>query len=206
MRTVKLELNPAHDEDVISALEVLNKIEILTTFMLSPGRYVNIWRVWARDSRIKELGASEWIERITVLAEGEDECLCLVEGNARPIVSLVMDYGCYFDFPITIEKEKVSLSIVGEAASIASLVRYLRGKKDFNIISVKNYSINHDGLADTLTERQQEVLEAAFEGGYFDLPRRKTSSIIARELGISHSTFLEHLRKAVRRIIIEIFE
>ena len=52
-----------------------------------------------------------------------------------------------------------------------------------------------------LSERQYEVVMAAVTAGYYDWPRRTEVERIAAELGIAHSTFLEHLRKAERKLI-----
>ncbi|WP_458209945.1 helix-turn-helix domain-containing protein [Haladaptatus sp. NG-SE-30] len=51
-----------------------------------------------------------------------------------------------------------------------------------------------------LTDRQLEVLQAAFEMGYFERPKRANATEIAAELGISQSTFTEHLVTAQAKI------
>lgn len=54
-----------------------------------------------------------------------------------------------------------------------------------------------------LSTRQAEALQAAVEAGYFEWPRRTDAKTIAAELGISHPTFLEHLRKGERKLLSE---
>lgn len=56
----------------------------------------------------------------------------------------------------------------------------------------------------SLSTRQLEVITLANEAGYFDWPRRADAETLADELGISHATFLEHLRKAERKLIDEV--
>lgn len=51
-------------------------------------------------------------------------------------------------------------------------------------------------LADTLTDRQRVVAEAAYFGGYFDTPRLQSGEDIAESLGIRATTFHQHVRKA----------
>jgi hypothetical protein len=51
-----------------------------------------------------------------------------------------------------------------------------------------------------LTEKQRTVLLAAFRHGLYDVPRRATGEAIARRIGMSRSTFDEHLRKAESRV------
>ncbi len=64
------------------------------------------------------------------------------------------------------------------------------------------------GLADTtattealLTDRQREVVEAAVELGYYDVPRTASQNDVASELDCAPSTIAEHLRKAESRIL-----
>lgn len=53
----------------------------------------------------------------------------------------------------------------------------------------------------TLSSRQSEVVEAALDAGYFDWPRRTDAAELAAEFDIAHSTLLEHLRKAEKKLI-----
>ncbi len=52
-----------------------------------------------------------------------------------------------------------------------------------------------------LTHRQLEILETAYEKGYFDRPRRSNATEIAAELDINPSTFREHLTAAESKIL-----
>jgi DNA-binding CsgD family transcriptional regulator len=54
---------------------------------------------------------------------------------------------------------------------------------------------------DTLSHRQREVFELARQRGYYHSPKRATASELANELGISTSTFHEHLHKAEEKIL-----
>ena len=51
-----------------------------------------------------------------------------------------------------------------------------------------------------LTPRQREVLQTAFEMGYFERPRTANATEVAAELDISISTFTEHLAAAQHKI------
>ncbi|WP_136715652.1 helix-turn-helix domain-containing protein [Halorientalis salina] len=52
-----------------------------------------------------------------------------------------------------------------------------------------------------LTERQREVIETAYEMGYFEHPRETNGSEIAETLDISLSTFTEHLTIAQSKVL-----
>ncbi|QLH82976.1 bacterio-opsin activator domain-containing protein [Halosimplex pelagicum] len=51
-----------------------------------------------------------------------------------------------------------------------------------------------------LTDRQREVLEAAFDAGYYEWPREATGEEVAEGLGITSATFSEHVHAAERRL------
>ena len=47
-----------------------------------------------------------------------------------------------------------------------------------------------------LTDKQQDTLAAAFEHGYYDIPRKTAAKDLAEELNISHQALSEQLRRA----------
>lgn len=56
-----------------------------------------------------------------------------------------------------------------------------------------------------LTDRQREVLQAAFEEGYYEWPRKATGEAVAAKLGIASPTFSEHIKAAERKLISLLF-
>jgi len=55
-----------------------------------------------------------------------------------------------------------------------------------------------------LTDRQLEVLETAYEMGYFKRPRRANATQVAAELGIDPSTLGEHLALAQSKLLADV--
>lgn len=62
-----------------------------------------------------------------------------------------------------------------------------------------------DPLSD-LTERQVEVLEAAYVGGYFENPRQISGEDLAESFDISGSAVYKHLRAAEKQLLDQLFE
>lgn len=58
---------------------------------------------------------------------------------------------------------------------------------------------------ESLTERQREVLEAAYHAGYFRWPRESTAEEVAESLGISSPTLHKHLRRAEEQLLNSLF-
>lgn len=52
-----------------------------------------------------------------------------------------------------------------------------------------------------LTERQEAVIRAAFEHGYYDFPRRISGARLSKKLGVSRSTLSETLQRAERKLV-----
>lgn len=57
-----------------------------------------------------------------------------------------------------------------------------------------------------LTDRQLEVLRAAYELGYFEQPRAANATEVAEKLGITQSTFSEHLLAAQSKLFADVLE
>lgn len=57
-------------------------------------------------------------------------------------------------------------------------------------------------IEDSLTRQQIDVVLKSYEMGYFDWPRQATGEEISDELGLSSPTFHQHLRVAMRKIIV----
>ncbi|MFB6075185.1 MAG: bacterio-opsin activator domain-containing protein [Haloarculaceae archaeon] len=57
-----------------------------------------------------------------------------------------------------------------------------------------------------LSPRQQEVLEAAFDAGYYERPREASGEELADGLGISSATFSQHIRAAERSVLSLLYE
>lgn len=61
-------------------------------------------------------------------------------------------------------------------------------------------------VSDRLTDKQWEVLQAAFLSGYFDSPRGTTAQELADSLGIASSTLHQHLQAALRKTLGEVLD
>ncbi|MFD1599315.1 helix-turn-helix domain-containing protein [Halobellus rarus] len=60
-------------------------------------------------------------------------------------------------------------------------------------------------LSTQLTEKQREVIQTAFEAGYYDWPREATGEDVAAELEIASATFSEQIHAAERKLLSALF-
>lgn len=75
----------------------------------------------------------------------------------------------------------------------------------YRILSLKEAEFASSVLS-RLTDRQREVLRAAYDAGYYAVPRTASSQAIASRLGLEAATVVEHLRKAEKRLLDAILE
>lgn len=149
-------------------------------------------------------------ETVNVLTDG-DQC-CLVE--------FVVGDGCPARFlaergaiPTTVEGTPDGGTIVAEVLprhDTGAIVSAFEGSHPVELVAKRgrdrptpllSQGELQSSILDRLTDRQREVLDAAFDAGYYERPRRKTGEEIAEDLGISPTTFQEHVRAAERKLV-----
>ena len=82
----------------------------------------------------------------------------------------------------------------------------LTGKREReDVTPLLTQSVLEQVLHARLTDRQREVIRAAFEAGYYEWPRECTGEDVAKELGITSATVSEHLHAAERKLITLMF-
>jgi hypothetical protein len=100
----------------------------------------------------------------------------------------------------------VDVTMVGNQDALSERVReYDETGADPLLRTLTDYEGPADPL-DAVTSRQQEVLETAFEMGYFDVPREVTTDEIATTLDLDPSTVREHLQRAQKNLFTDLLE
>ena len=62
------------------------------------------------------------------------------------------------------------------------------------------------GDRNCLTNRQRDVLETAHEMGYYEHPKGANATEVADELGITRTTFTEHVAAAQRKLLTDVLD
>lgn len=95
----------------------------------------------------------------------------------------------------------VELTVVGTQTDLSTTLTDLPDPLEATILEVGPYRADRLVGGRALTARQREVLVAAFEHGYYDVPRTASHEDLAAVLECAPSTVGEHLRKAERRLV-----
>ncbi|WP_049927970.1 helix-turn-helix domain-containing protein [Halopiger goleimassiliensis] len=134
--------------------------------------------------------------------ETSSNCACeVVEETGTPVTSVRAQDGALLLSFRTLELE-----------DIAEIVDQLRDR--FDGVLVEDLTQDHEEASgdpvivdrDVLTDRQQEILETAYEMGYFEYPKGANATDVAEELGVARSTFTEHLAAAQTKLMESIVE
>lgn len=191
-------------------------LELVEVVPRADGRYAEFFSaVGADPERVLDLAAADEAAEAERLREYDDGGLLeiIVAGHC-PAVSLAQlgalprdvtseDGTCHIvaEIPPRYDASAVIETFV-ERTSEAELFSK-REKSRFTPLS--SDSAFREVLYTHLTDRQREMLEAAFEAGYYECPRDCTGAEVADRLGIPSATFSEHIHAAERKLLSVLF-
>jgi hypothetical protein len=115
--------------------------------------------------------------------------------------------GGYLFTPIGIGDGKIRISFLGSEQQVKDFMEKVNvlGIR-YRVLLLADASFSLLSPLNLLTEKQREVLLAAYRMGYYDIPRKITTEELAKKLALVDSTVVEHLRKAELRLIKQIVE
>jgi predicted DNA binding protein len=131
--------------------------------------------------------------------------------RSGPSLSSVLSYigieDGYLFPPLGIREGKVKFSFLGSEPQIKDFMEKIDaiGIK-YRVVLLADADFSPVSVLNQLTQKQREVLIAAYKYGYYDIPRKITSEELANKLGLVDSTVVEHLRKAEQRLITHVLE
>ena len=101
----------------------------------------------------------------------------------------------------SIGEHGIVLSLLGPQKPIGDVIRNFEtvGATP-NLRKLGEYSGDRSPLS-TLTNRQLEVIETAFDLGYYEVPRQATTEDVAEDIDIDAATVSEHLQRGERNLL-----
>lgn len=147
----------------------------------------------------------------TQVLERKSSDTYIVFFRGGPSLSSVLDYigieGGYLFTPLGVGDGKVKICFLGNEAQVKMFLERIDILEiRYRIVSLADASFSPTSPLSRLTEKQREILIAAYKSGYYDIPRKITSEELAKKLNLVDSTVVEHLRKAEQRLITQILE
>jgi predicted DNA binding protein len=185
----------------------VKKIIIQNTLMQNLDKFIFIVEIdWLKQPNNDFVKQFVFIDDSVEFLVSKNKSICLISGifpkeHSEILHQLSSNFNCFLEFPIIMEKSTITGNIVGSHNDINKFTDFIKGwGAEFNLISIKKYYPRGYGVLSALTIQQLKCLEFALEKGYFDFPKRMDSRTISKKLNISHSTFIEHIKKAEKNI------
>jgi PAS domain S-box-containing protein len=154
------------------------------------------------------------IEAAEPITEREDDCLFEFELAEPSIVSMLADQGAMIR-DITAEDGVCRLCVAlpreRDARSVADALEDRYGSIDLVEYHERERPARTESeflaaVEERLTDRQLTALRLAHVSGFFEKPRLVDGEDLAASMGISRSTFHQHLRAAKRKLAAVFFE
>ena len=176
---VDLDELACHGTSAVIRVEVDQRIEADSLDALS---YVDNWQ------HIAEAGDSH----VYVIAFTAPDLPGRLADSARSLIGT-----CDPD----VDERGVSLSLTGPQAAISETVEgYERAGVSPDLEALGDYEpAGHP--VEELTDRQREVIETAWEMGYYEVPKQVSADDVATEMSLDSSTVNEHLQRAERNLL-----
>jgi hypothetical protein len=191
----------------IQPFQKIKSLDLLHFLRQDREEFAAIWRVEFKDasSRIEDLLAGGFLVEVQLL-EQEKSRTYIVFMRGGPSLSSVLDSlglaGGYLFPPLGIREGKIKISFLGSAQQVGEFLEKITAFGiRYRVVLLTDANFSPDSPLNKLTEKQREVLIAAYKLGYYDIPRRINSEELAKKLDIVSSTLGEHLRKAERRLL-----
>ncbi len=211
---LEIELSEAAREERRATFEHIHSYEVLEVLKMDyeQALFVDLIECVTREGvSIHDLGTIGNMEVLSVIKSEGDRHTCLVKGkeegeSAESYGELDLDL--IYTTPSYQSEGRVVLSFIGEQRNLMRFVEMLKGA-DFGQITnmtFKRGAYQRRDLLSVLTDRQREVMVAAYRYGYYDLPKGISSVRLSERVSLSKPTMLEHLRKAEGRLLAEIME
>jgi predicted DNA binding protein len=215
LRILRLNYNPP-DILELGLGEIFREVEevtIIKPLMQTFERFILVCEVvWKEDVDLDFLERVNIVEKADEISRDGNRSLMMVSGKFPDIYTDVIrkffdTFNCFMEFPARFTEGALTGSIVGTQEDINRFLSFAEAwGATYEVISVRKYQPRIEGALSNLTPKQYQSLEAAVRLGYFDIPRKISSRELAKRIGISHATVLEHIKKGQREIFQALFK
>jgi hypothetical protein len=194
-------------------LKKIKSLELLYFLRQSSEELTAISRVEFKDAatKVQDLLTEGLLLDAQVIEQEKNGVYILFTRGGAPSLASVLNYigidGGYLFPPLGIKDGKVKFSFLGSEVQIKDFMEKINALGlHYRVVLLADANFSPVSPLNQLTEKQQEVLLAAYKQGYYDIPRKITSHDLAKKLGLVNSTVVEHLHKAEHRLIKQILE
>jgi predicted DNA binding protein len=106
--------------------------------------------------------------------------------------------------PVELRSDRtVRQTMVGRSDALSAAVEALPAAVGVDVLWTGAYDRSHEPA---VSDRQREALAAAWDAGYYEVPREGGIEAVADDLGCSSSTASDLLRRAERRVVAAVLD
>ena len=152
---------------------------------------------------VEALTGLDCVDRCELVAETDDAYRYILEVTATELPGSAADdhESLLGDCETEVTDRGVLVSLVGSQSAIREMLRdYEAAGATPDLLKLAAYEGEGDALED-LTARQREVLETAYDLGFYEVPREASTAEVAGELDLDPATVAEHLQRAERNLL-----
>jgi len=208
---IEIELYETAKEAQRSLFTHIHSYEVLEVLKMDhvKGFFVDLITCHLKEGvSIDELKSIGNMDILSVLRSEGDRHTCLVLGHQTEEANDVFngpELNLIYTAPSLISEDRIIVSFISDHKDMTSFIEMVNAHigKVVNM-TFKLSTYEPKDLLSILTEKQREVMTAAYKYGYYDIPKRISSEQLAEKTKISKPTLMEHLRKAERSVITEI--
>jgi predicted DNA binding protein len=138
------------------------------------------------------------VSELDVLHHDEDRALIQFETTTPLLLLAATDSGVPLEMPFDIEDGAASWDLTAPREKLSALGDQLDAFGVSYAVDLLRDRVEPDPL---LTDRQESLLRAALEHGYYDTPRQCSLTELADAVGVAKSSCSETLHRAESRVI-----
>jgi predicted DNA binding protein len=206
--TLQIELNEKIKEEWKPTFEKIHSWELLETLKTEweEGEVIVLIDIFLKDNiSIDDLKSIGEMEILSVLKSKMNKHTCLAK-HREPDMSKELfkefDLDLINTTPTILSGTKYTCSVIGDNVNLTRFIQLMEttlGK--IESMSFKKAAYHKHDILSVLTDKQREIVIAAQKHGYYSYPKKIKSVELAKKIGISRNTTIEHLRKAEERIM-----
>ncbi len=191
---------------------VIERTTILDTLYNGLEKGVNVVLLSMRlrkERSIEDIKFPDEAQVLAVLKSDGRDCTVLMKTRAPSELLWLerrFNLNLIWDIPSRRTRDRLEIGVLGSEDDLRKLLDAAKLAGEVKSVKYNSTQLQEHRLLSCLTNRQKEVVVAAKRNGYYDYPRRIDSSELARRLGLSKSTVVEHLRKAEKRLVSHLFD
>lgn len=182
---------------------IAERFEIIGVLKLTHAAYTDVCRITLKEGASIDAARNRFVTDTVVLShEGNDYTLLMKGRISEEIADFTARFELRVDYPIVFDGNSCQFGVIGSSEELQNIASAAKERAwNMEILAVHDYNPLVNGLLDELTEKQRQILKAAYQYGYFDHPRKIDAGKLAEKVGVHKTTLLEHLHKAEKRLV-----